>query len=161
LQNNEEVRPIFDGWLEPLKSVGVRRNVIEPVGSTDHLSFHNVGVPGFNPIQDYVNYDIRTHHTNMDTADRLDINDIRQAAVVMAVIRSANVLFSSPTAGATKVQAFEPLVDKRVAALLDEAKAAYALHAAQRRVAAREPALTADEREASMLVVECVHGSSF
>src|SRR5437773_9170133 len=66
-----------------------------------------------------------------------------------------------PVRGATKVQAFEPLVDKRVAALLDEAKAAYSLHAAQRRVAASEPVLTADEREASMLIVECVHGSSF
>ena len=41
-------------------------------------------MPGFNPIQDYANYDIRTHHTNMDTADRLDIKDIRQAAIVMA-----------------------------------------------------------------------------
>jgi carboxypeptidase Q len=84
LQNNEEVRPIFDGWLEPLKSIGARRNIIEPVGSTDHLSFVNAGVPGFNPIQDYVNYDIRTHHTNMDTVDRLDVKDIQQAATVMA-----------------------------------------------------------------------------
>jgi carboxypeptidase Q len=84
LQNQEEVRPIFDSWLEPLKSVGVRRNVGEPVGSTDHLSFIDAGVPGFNPIQDYGNYDIRTHHTNMDTVDRLDVNDIRQAAIVMA-----------------------------------------------------------------------------
>ena len=84
LQNQEEVRPIFDSWLEPLKSVGARRNVGEPVGSTDHLSFIDAGVPGFNPIQDYGNYDIRTHHTNMDTVDRLDVNDIRQAAIVMA-----------------------------------------------------------------------------
>ncbi len=84
LQNQEEVRPIFDSWLEPLKSIGARRNVGEPVGSTDHLSFTDAGVPGFNPIQDYGNYDIRTHHTNMDTDDRLDVNDIRQAAVVMA-----------------------------------------------------------------------------
>jgi hypothetical protein len=84
LQNQEEVRPLFDSWLEPLKSIGARRNVGEPVGSTDHLSFTDVGVPGFNPIQDYANYDIRTHHTNMDTADRLDINDIKQAAIVMA-----------------------------------------------------------------------------
>jgi Zn-dependent M28 family amino/carboxypeptidase len=93
LQNNEEVRPIFDGWLEPLKSIGVRKNVIEPVGSTDHLSFHNIGVPGFNPIQDYINYDTRTHHTNMDTGDRLDIKDIRQAAIVMAAFayNSANL----------------------------------------------------------------------
>ena len=84
LQNQEEVRPIFDSWLEPLKSIGARRNVGEPVGSTDHLSFIDAGVPGFNPIQDYGNYDIRTHHTNMDTVDRLDVNDIRQAAIVMA-----------------------------------------------------------------------------
>ncbi len=84
LQNQEEVRPIFDGWLEPLKAVGARRNVSEPVGSTDHLSFIDAGVPGFNPIQDYVNYDIRTHHTNMDTVDRLNVDDLRQAAVVMA-----------------------------------------------------------------------------
>jgi hypothetical protein len=41
-------------------------------------------VPGFNPIQDYENYDIRTHHTNMDTADRVNVEDIRQAAAVMA-----------------------------------------------------------------------------
>jgi carboxypeptidase Q len=84
LQNNQEVGPIFDGWLEPLKSVGARRNTIEPIGSTDHLSFIEAGASGFNPIQDYVNYDIRTHHTNMDTVDRVDIKDIRQAAIVMA-----------------------------------------------------------------------------
>ena len=84
LQNQEEVRPIFDSWIEPLKTIGARRNVSEPVGSTDHLSFTDVGVPGFNPIQDYGNYDIRTHHTNMDTNDRVDVDDIRQAAIVMA-----------------------------------------------------------------------------
>jgi len=84
LQNNAEVRPIFDSWIEPLKSVGVRKNTIEPVGSTDHLSFIDAGVPGFNPIQDYGNYDVRTHHTNMDTVDRVNVDDIRQAAIVMA-----------------------------------------------------------------------------
>jgi len=84
LQNHEEVRPIFDSWLEPLKGLGARRNVIEPVGSTDHLSFIDAGVPGFNPIQDYGNYDVRTHHTNMDTVDRVSVADIRQAAIVMA-----------------------------------------------------------------------------
>ena len=84
LQNKEEVRPIFDSWLEPLKPIGARRNIIEPVGSTDHLSFIDAGVPGFNPIQDYLNYDIRTHHTNMDTNERLDEKDIQQAAIVMA-----------------------------------------------------------------------------
>jgi carboxypeptidase Q len=93
LQNNAEVRPIFDSWIEPLKSLGVRKNTIEPVGSTDHLSFIDAGVSGFNPVQDYVNYDIRTHHTNMDTGDRLDVNDIKQAAIVMATFayNSANL----------------------------------------------------------------------
>jgi len=84
LQNMEAIRPTFDAWLDPLKDYGARRNIIEPVGSTDHLSFIDAGVPGFNPIQDYVNYDIRTHHTNMDTVERLDTKDISQAAVVMA-----------------------------------------------------------------------------
>lgn len=84
LQNMETVRGMFDAWLEPLKNFGARRNVIEPVGSTDHMSFIDAGVPGFNPIQDYVNYDVRTHHTNEDTVDRVDVNEIRQAAAVMA-----------------------------------------------------------------------------
>jgi len=84
LQNNQEVQPIFDSWIEPLKPLGARRNNIEPVGSTDHLSFIDAGVPGFNPIQDYVNYDQRTHHTNMDTNERLQEKDIQQAAISMA-----------------------------------------------------------------------------
>jgi len=80
----ESIRSLFDGWLAPLKDLQGRRNIIEPVGSTDHLSFIEAGVPGFNPIQDYANYDIRTHHTNMDTVDRVNVADIRQAAIVMA-----------------------------------------------------------------------------
>jgi carboxypeptidase Q len=84
LQNNEGVRTLFDAWLSPLKAVGARRNTIEPVGSTDHMSFLEAGMPGFNPIQDYTGYDVRTHHTNMDTRDRLDVKDIRQAALIMA-----------------------------------------------------------------------------
>ncbi|HZP48619.1 MAG TPA: M20/M25/M40 family metallo-hydrolase [Vicinamibacterales bacterium] len=84
LQNNEEVRGIFDNWLEPLEPLGAKRNTIEPVGSTDHLSFIDAGVAGFNPIQDYANYDVRTHHTNMDMVDRVDERDIQQAAIVFA-----------------------------------------------------------------------------
>jgi carboxypeptidase Q len=84
LQNNQEVAPIFDSWLEPLKAIGARRNVIEPIGSTDHMSFVDAGVAAFNPIQDYVNYDQHTHHTNMDTPERLQTTDLQQAAIVMA-----------------------------------------------------------------------------
>jgi hypothetical protein len=83
-QSDEAAKRVFDGWLEPLKEYGARRNTLEPIGSTDHLSFIAAGVPGFNPIQDYTNYDVRTHHTNMDTVDRLSVNDIRQAALMMA-----------------------------------------------------------------------------
>jgi carboxypeptidase Q len=83
-QSDAAAKQIFDRWLEPLKESGARRNTIESVGSTDHLSFIAAGVPGFNPIQDYVNYDVRTHHTNMDTAERLNVEDIRQAALMMA-----------------------------------------------------------------------------
>jgi Zn-dependent M28 family amino/carboxypeptidase len=84
-QNDRSAKQIFDTWLEPLKEMGARRNVLEAVGSTDHLSFIAAGVPGFNPIQDYVDYDVRTHHTNMDTADRVNVADIREAALMMAV----------------------------------------------------------------------------
>jgi carboxypeptidase Q len=84
LQNTPAIQPLFDRWLEPLKTLGARKNTIEPIGSTDHLSFISAGVPGFNPIQDYVNYDVRSHHTNMDTNERLQEKDIQQAAISMA-----------------------------------------------------------------------------
>ena len=83
-QQSASAKVLFDRWLAPLRDLGARTNTIEPVGSTDHLSFTDAGVPGFNPIQDYVNYDVRTHHTNMDMVERLDINDVKQAAIVMA-----------------------------------------------------------------------------
>jgi hypothetical protein len=83
-----------------------------------------------------------------------------QAGVEKGVVRSARVLFDDPADGEKKVQVFEPLIDKRAAALLEETKAAYALHAAQRQVAASEPVPTAEEREAAALVIECVHGTT-
>ncbi|MBI3491228.1 MAG: M28 family peptidase [Acidobacteria bacterium] len=84
-----------------------------------------------------------------------------QAAVEKGVVRSARVLFDNPADGEKKLQTFEPLIDKRAAALIDEAKAAYALQAAQRRVTASEPVMTAEEKDASTLLIECVHGHSF
>ncbi len=58
--------------------------MIQPIGDTDHLLFKAVGVPGFQAIQNYADYDVRTHHTNMDTVERLNVEDLRQAAIVMA-----------------------------------------------------------------------------
>ena len=62
----------------------MRKNVIAGIGNTDHLSFTRQGLPGFNPIQDYVGYDVRMHHTNMDTMERMREADLKQGAVVMA-----------------------------------------------------------------------------
>jgi hypothetical protein len=84
-----------------------------------------------------------------------------QANVEKGVVRSARVLFNNLADGEKTVQVFEPLIDKRAAVLLDETKAAYALQAAQRRATAAEPAMTTEEREASVLLIECVNGNSF
>ena len=84
LQGQETATAIMDAWLEPFKDIGARHNVIQSIGSTDHLSFTAVGLPGFNPIQDYTDYDVRTHHTNVDTFERVREQDLKQAAVILA-----------------------------------------------------------------------------
>ncbi len=84
-----------------------------------------------------------------------------QTDVEKSVVKSARVLFDNPVDGDRKVQAFDPLIDKRGAALLDEVKAAYSLAASQRKMTAAEPTMTAEEKDASTLLVECVNGSSF
>jgi hypothetical protein len=83
-EGNDAAKAIFDAWLEPFKDLGARKNVIGGIGSTDHLSFIAEGVPGFNPVQDYTNYDVRIHHTNMDTIERMNPNDLKEAAIVLA-----------------------------------------------------------------------------
>jgi carboxypeptidase Q len=84
MEGNDEAKAIFDAWLEPLRDLGVRRNVIEGIPSTDHLSFLRAGVPGFTAIKDYTDYDRRMHHTNADTPERIREVDLRQSAVVLA-----------------------------------------------------------------------------
>jgi carboxypeptidase Q len=84
MQDNEGAKPFFDAWIAQFRDIGARKNVNVNITSTDHLSFTAVGVPGFNPFQSYENYDVRTHHTNMDTRDHVNPEDIRQAAIVMA-----------------------------------------------------------------------------
>jgi hypothetical protein len=86
MQGNEAAKRIFDAWLEPLRELGVRRNVIEGIGSTDHLPFDEIGLPAFTVIKDFQNYDVRTRHTNADMADAVKIDDLKQSAVVLAVI---------------------------------------------------------------------------
>ena len=89
---------ILDAWTAPLKDLGVRRNIQPGVGSTDHVAFREAGVPGFNPIQDYVTYDVRTHHTNVDTYERVREEDLKQNAVVLAwmVYNAANTTQKFP-----------------------------------------------------------------
>ncbi len=86
MQQNKDAKQIFDAWLEPLREIGARRNVIEGIGSTDHVPFDEIGVPAFNVIKDFHNYDVRTRHTNADLSDAVKPEDLRQSAVFMAVM---------------------------------------------------------------------------
>jgi len=83
-EGNAPAKAVFDSWLAPLTEVGARRNMIEKIGNTDHLSFTALGLPGFNTIQDYTGYDTRMHHTNMDFYERVNPDELKQAAVVLA-----------------------------------------------------------------------------
>jgi hypothetical protein len=84
MENNEAAKQIFDAWLEPFRDLGARRNVLVGIGNTDHLSFTRVGIPGFNVVQDYTDYDVRMHHTNVDTFERVREADLQQNAIVLA-----------------------------------------------------------------------------
>ena len=84
LQGNEAVRPIFSKWLEPFADMDARTLTINDTGGTDHLAFDAVGIPGFQFIQDQIEYNTRTHHTNMDTYDHLVPDDLKQAATIIA-----------------------------------------------------------------------------
>ena len=83
-QGNEAVRPIFEAYLEPFHDLDATTVTSRNTGGTDHLSFNAVGLPGFQFIQDPVDYSSRTHHTNMDTYERLQRADMIQASVIMA-----------------------------------------------------------------------------
>jgi carboxypeptidase Q len=84
LQGNEAVRPLFTSWLQPFIGDGASTVTINNTGGTDHLAFDAVGIPGFQFIQDPIEYDTRTHHTNMDTYDHLVPEDLKQASVIVA-----------------------------------------------------------------------------
>lgn len=84
LQGNSEAGPIFAKWLEPFADLGAKTVTINNTGGTDHLAFDAVGIPGFQFIQDEIEYDTRTHHTNMDTYDHLVPEDLMQAATIVA-----------------------------------------------------------------------------
>ncbi len=85
LQGNEAVRPVFESWFSALKDLTPGVVTIRNTGGTDHQAFDAVGLPGFQFIQDPMDYNTRTHHSNMDTYDRLQPADLKQMAVIEAV----------------------------------------------------------------------------
>jgi carboxypeptidase Q len=92
LQGNEVVAPIFQAWMEPFRNMGMTTLAIRNTGGTDHLSYEAVGLPGFQFIQDEVEYNSRTHHSNMDMYERIQANDMMRNAVIVAsfVYNTAN-----------------------------------------------------------------------
>src|SRR5258708_29992784 len=90
MQGNEAVRSIVRQWLMSSRDRpgengwGANTLSISNTGGTDHLSFDRIGLPGFQFIQDEIEYDTRTHHSNMDVFDRVQADDMKQAATIMA-----------------------------------------------------------------------------
>src|SRR6516165_3362571 len=86
LQGNDAMRPVFEAWLAPFRDLGVTTISIRNTGGTDHQSFDQVGLPGFQFIQDEVEYERITHHSNMDVYDHAVPGDLMQAAAVIASV---------------------------------------------------------------------------
>ena len=86
LQGHEAMRPIFESWLAPFRDMGVTTVSIRNTGGTDHLSFAAVGLPGFQFIQDPLDYSTITHHSDMDTWDHAVPEDLMQASAVIATL---------------------------------------------------------------------------
>jgi Zn-dependent M28 family amino/carboxypeptidase len=84
LQGNEAVRSLFRQWLLPFRDLGAGTLSISNTGGTDHLSFDAIGLPGFQFIQDEIEYGTRTHHSNQDVFDRIQADDMKQSATIMA-----------------------------------------------------------------------------
>lgn len=85
-EENAAAVPIFEAWFEPLEDLGVTTVSMRTSGGTDHMAFDRVGIPGFQFIQDRMDYMGRTHHTNVDTYDHLHADDLKQSAVVIATV---------------------------------------------------------------------------
>ena len=85
MQGNLAVRPIFEEWIAPLNELGVTILGPRSVSQTDHVSFDNVGIPAFQFLVDRLEYNSRTHHSNMDVYDRVQRDDMVQQATVIAM----------------------------------------------------------------------------
>jgi carboxypeptidase Q len=91
-QQNAAAVPLLEAWIKPFADLGATHVTMRNTGGTDHQAFDAVGIPGFQMIQDEADYDTRTHHTNLDTFDRIQREDMMQASAVMAslVLHAAN-----------------------------------------------------------------------
>ena len=85
LEGNDQVMPVFEKWFEPFHDMGAKTITLRNTGSTDHVAFDAVGVPGFQFIQDPIDYG-KGYHTNMDLYERMQISDMTQAAVIIAAM---------------------------------------------------------------------------
>jgi hypothetical protein len=85
MANNADARGVFDSWLEPLKDLGLKRNVMDSNFTSEDGVFDGVGIPAFTTIMDYTNYDARTRHTNADFYESVSERDLQQSAMVMAI----------------------------------------------------------------------------
>ena len=84
LQGNEALRPIFRRWLEPFRDLGAETITLSNTGSTDHMSFDTIGLPGLEFLQDPLDYMTRSHHSNEDVLDRVQAEDLKQASTIIA-----------------------------------------------------------------------------
>lgn len=84
LQGNDAVRLLFQQWLAPFRDMGAETLTLSNTGSTDHVSFDTIGLPGFQFIQDEIEYSTMTHHSNQDVFDRIQGDDLKQASMIMA-----------------------------------------------------------------------------
>jgi carboxypeptidase Q len=91
-QGNANAAPVFKAWMKPFEDKGVKTLTLANTGGTDHQSFDGVGLPGFQFIQDDIEYGTRTHHSNMDTYERVQAADMQLNAAVIAsfVYHAAN-----------------------------------------------------------------------
>ena len=84
LQGNELVRPIFEQWLQPFQYLDASTLTVRNTGGTDHMPFNAVGIPGFQFIQDPLDYGSRRHHTSLDVYEAASEPDLEQASVILA-----------------------------------------------------------------------------
>jgi carboxypeptidase Q len=106
LQGNDAMRPVFEEWFKPFQDLGAGTISIRNTGGTDHQSFDAVGLPGFQFIQDGLEYNSRTHHSNMDVYDRVQRADMAQMAAIVAsfVYEAANRVEMLPRKPLPKAQ---------------------------------------------------------